>query len=160
MRAGAQAAACEAGQGACEAMVTTTAANAVFAQVLQPSFTIDQVVNPYVYVFYAAFGVSILLTPLMRIVAMHYGIIDRPDNVRKMHSRPIAYLGGIAVFMGWLAGLAVSQFLSLHRSEIGWPTNYPIIKFSIVLGGLVIVVLGLWDDTVGVKPWVKTSRST
>jgi UDP-GlcNAc:undecaprenyl-phosphate GlcNAc-1-phosphate transferase len=91
----------------------------------------------------------------MRIVAMHYGIIDRPDNIRKMHSRPVAYLGGIAVFMGWLAGLAASQFLSLHRSEVGWPTSFPIVKFSIVLGGLLIVILGLWDDTVTVKPRVK-----
>jgi UDP-GlcNAc:undecaprenyl-phosphate GlcNAc-1-phosphate transferase len=136
-------------------MVTTSAATAFVAQVLQPSYTIDQVVQPYVYVFYAAFAVSFLLTPLMRIVAMHYGIIDRPDNVRKMHSVPIAYLGGIAVFVGWLAGLAMSQFLTIHRTEMGWPTSYPIVKFSIVIGALVIVVLGLWDDTVGVSPKVK-----
>jgi UDP-GlcNAc:undecaprenyl-phosphate GlcNAc-1-phosphate transferase len=127
----------------------------LIAQLNSRSYTADEVVNPYVYVFYASFAVAFLLTPLMRIVAMYYGIIDRPDNVRKMHSRPVAYLGGIAVFMGWLAGLTISQFLTLHRSEIGWPTSYPIVKFSIVLGGLVIVILGLWDDTVGVKPWVK-----
>src|SRR5215213_5291612 len=128
---------------------------ALFAQIQFRTFSIDEVVPPYIYVFYAAFVVSFLLTPLMRIVAMHYGIIDRPDNVRKMHSVPIAYLGGIAVFVGWLAGLAISQFLTLHRSEMGWPTTYPIVKFSIVIGGLVIVVLGLWDDTVGVKPKMK-----
>src|SRR5688572_11241085 len=72
-----------------------------------------------------------------------------------MHTVPIAYLGGVAVFLGWLGGLAASQFLGLHRSEVGWPTDYPVIKFSIVIGGLVIVVLGLWDDTVGVRPRVK-----
>src|SRR5215212_2713701 len=127
----------------------------LIAQVSSRSYTADEVVTPYIYVFYAAFAVAFVLTPLMRIVAMHYGIIDRPDNVRKMHSRPVAYLGGIAVFVGWLAGLAVSQFLSLHRSEVGWPTSYPVVKFSIVLGGLVIVILGLWDDTVSIKPWVK-----
>jgi UDP-N-acetylmuramyl pentapeptide phosphotransferase/UDP-N-acetylglucosamine-1-phosphate transferase len=79
--------------------------------------------------------VSFLLTPLMRIVALYYGVIDRPDNVRKMHTVPIAYLGGIAVFVGWLAGLAASQFLSLHRLEVGWPTTVPIVKFSIVIAG-------------------------
>ena len=65
-------------------------------------------------------------------VAMYYGIIDRPDNVRKMHTVPVAYLGGVAVFLGWLAGLAISQFLTLHRIEVGWPTDYPVVKFSIV----------------------------
>jgi UDP-GlcNAc:undecaprenyl-phosphate GlcNAc-1-phosphate transferase len=118
-------------------------------------YTVNEVVTPYIYVFYVAFLVSYLLTPLMRVVAMYYGVIDRPDHARKMHLVPIAYLGGIAVFMGWLAGLAVSQFLSLHRTELGWPTDYPVVKFSIVIGGLVIVVLGLWDDTTGVSPKVK-----
>src|SRR5215213_4756866 len=125
------------------------------AQLPTRVYTIDQVVPPYIYVFYVAFVVSFLLTPLMRVVAMYYGVIDRPDNARKIHTVPIAYLGGVAVFVGWLAGLAASQFLALHRSEVGWPTTFPIVKFSIVIGGLVIVVLGLWDDTIGVKPRVK-----
>jgi UDP-GlcNAc:undecaprenyl-phosphate GlcNAc-1-phosphate transferase len=126
------------------------------AQIPTRVYTVDQVVPPYIYVFYASFVVSFLLTPLMRIVAMHFGVIDRPDNVRKMHTAPVAYLGGVAVFVGWLAGLAASQFLTLHRTDtVGWPTTFPIVKFSIVIGGLVIVVLGLWDDTIGVKPWVK-----
>src|SRR5215213_230715 len=128
---------------------------ALFAQLPTRVYTIDEVVPPYIYVFYVSFVVSLLLTPLMRVVAMYYGVIDRPDNVRKVHKVPIAYLGGLAVFMGWLAGLAVSQFLSLHRSELGWPTGYPVVKFSIVVGGLVIVLLGLWDDTVGVRPRIK-----
>jgi UDP-GlcNAc:undecaprenyl-phosphate GlcNAc-1-phosphate transferase len=127
------------------------------AQLQTRVYTIDQVVPPYIYVFYVSFVVSFLLTPLMRVVATYYGVIDRPDNIRKMHTVPIAYLGGIAVFMGWLAGLAISQFLALHRMEVGWPTTYPVVKFSIVIGGLVIVVLGLWDDTMGVRPWVKIS---
>src|SRR5689334_8573989 len=127
----------------------------LIAQISNRIYTADEVATPYVYVFYTAFAVAFVLTPLMRVVAMHFGIIDRPDNVRKMHSQPVAYLGGIAVFMGWLAGLTASQFLSLHRSEVGWPTGYPIVKFSIVLGGLLIVILGLWDDTVTIKPRVK-----
>lgn len=127
----------------------------MLAQIPTRVFSVDEVVPPYIYVFYAAFIVSFLLTPLMRVVAMYYGIIDRPDNVRKIHTVPIAYLGGVAVFVGWLAGLAMSQFLVLHRYEDGWPTTYPIVKFSIVIGGMIIVVLGLWDDTQGVKPRVK-----
>lgn len=120
-----------------------------------PSYTADEVVSPYMYVFYAAFVVSFLLTPAMRVVALYYGVIDRPDQGRKVHTVPVAYLGGIAVFMGWLAGLTVSQFLVLHRTEPGWPSIYPVVKFSIVLGAMVIVVLGLWDDTHGLRPRVK-----
>lgn len=112
------------------------------------------VLAPYIYVFYAAFVVAFIFTPIMRQVAMHYGIIDQPDGKRKMHSTPVAYLGGIAVFLGWMAGLACSQFLHLHREEPGLP-GHVIISFGIVAGACVIVLLGLWDDTRGVSPWSK-----
>src|SRR4051812_14355319 len=73
-----------------------------------PSFSADEVLSPYVYCFYLAFVMSFAFTPVMRRVATFYNIIDRPDLVRKMHARPVAYLGGIAVFLGWLAGLCMS----------------------------------------------------
>ncbi|HLL88281.1 MAG TPA: MraY family glycosyltransferase, partial [Tepidisphaeraceae bacterium] len=85
----------------------------------------------------------------------YYHVIDEPDRLRKMHSEPVAYLGGVAVFLGWLAGLAISQFLRLHQVPPGWEIGHLVVKFSIVLGALVIVVLGLWDDIRGVRPSVK-----
>ena len=65
-------------------------------------FTADDVLSPYVYVFYAAFIIAYVFTPVMRAVATYYGIIDEPDNLRKMHKSPVAYLGGVAVFLGWV----------------------------------------------------------
>src|SRR5439155_25534529 len=71
------------------------------AQIMLPTYTIDEVLSPYVYVFYVAFFVAFIFTPVMRRVATYFNIIDQPDLVRKMHSRPVAYLGGVAVFLGW-----------------------------------------------------------
>jgi UDP-GlcNAc:undecaprenyl-phosphate GlcNAc-1-phosphate transferase len=118
-------------------------------------FTADEVLSPYIYVFYAAFVVSFILKTIMRSVAMYYGIIDEPDRIRKMHAVPVAYLGGVAVFLGWICGLAVSQFLRLHQVPLGWTTTHLVIKFSIVVGACCIVLLGLWDDILRLKPWVK-----
>jgi UDP-GlcNAc:undecaprenyl-phosphate GlcNAc-1-phosphate transferase len=118
------------------------------------SFTADQVLSPYVYVFIASYLVSFLFTPLMRAIASYFGIIDRPDGVRKMHSVPIAYLGGAAVFLGWLAGLAMSQWVPMHRVEEGLPRNL-VIAFPIVVAACIIVLLGLWDDIFRVTPWAK-----
>src|SRR5689334_19417040 len=135
------------------ALISTLISSIPFALMAQAdarTFTVDSVLAPYVYVFYASFLVAFLFTPAMRAVAIYYGIIDRPDRVRKLHRDPVAYLGGVAVFLGWLSGLAVSTFLDLHRHDPGWNTHHPVIKFSIVLGALVIVFLGLWDDVYGV----------
>src|SRR5438477_12149093 len=107
--------------------------HAILAQTLGRLFSPDEILAPYIYVFYMAFAVSFVFTPLMRVVALNFGIIDAPDRARKMHSVPVAYLGGVAVFLGWLAGLAISQFLRLHSSEPGEPVGL-VVKFSIVVG--------------------------
>src|SRR5687767_4988635 len=126
----------------------------LLAQIPAHAVSADEVLSPYIYVFYAAFIVSFIFTPVMRTVATYYNIIDEPDSIRKMHSTPVAYLGGVAVFLGWIAGLALSQFLSLHRTEPGL-LPYVHVRFSIVVGACVIVLLGLWDDIRRINPWVK-----
>src|SRR3954463_60291 len=126
----------------------------ILAQIPTTVFSVDEVLSPYIYVFYAAFIVAFLFTPIMQSVASYYGIIDEPDNHRKMHSSPVAYLGGVAVFLGWISGLATSQFLNLHRTEPGLLPHLKV-PFSIVVGASVIVVLGLWDDIRRINPWVK-----
>lgn len=116
-------------------------------------FTLDEVLSPYVYVFYAAFIVAFLLTPVMRLIAIYYGMIDRPDQLRKVHSKPVAYLGGVAVFLGWMAGLAMSQFSYMHTYAPGLDRLY--VNFGIVAGATIIVALGLWDDLRKITPRVK-----
>jgi UDP-GlcNAc:undecaprenyl-phosphate GlcNAc-1-phosphate transferase len=113
----------------------------------------DDVLAPYIYVFYAAFITAYLFTPVMRQIALYYGIIDQPDLVRKLHNSPVAYLGGVAVFLGWLAGMAISQFLTVHRLESG--LNHLRIPVPVVLAAGTIVVLGLWDDVRKAPPWLK-----
>lgn len=115
----------------------------------------DDVLANYMDVFYASFLVTFMFTPIMRVIAIYFNIIDQPDRVRKLHSQPVAYLGGVAVFLGWLTGMTISQYLILHRVDPGWPTLHPKVHFSIVLGALIIVTLGLWDDVLKVRPKIK-----
>lgn len=124
------------------------------AQAITPAFSADDVLSPYVYVFYAAFLISFIFTPVMRRVASHYGIIDQPDNLRKMHRTPVAYLGGVAVFLGWISGLAMSQFTQMHRVAPGLD-DHVVIPWSIVVAATMIVLLGLWDDTRHITPTIK-----
>jgi len=114
--------------------------------------SLDSVLAPHIYVFYAAFIVSFVFTPIMGVIAKHFGIMDMPDQNRKMHKAPVAYLGGAAVFLGWLAGLAFSQF---HVGSIDNSAPHLHVKISIVIAGMVVVLLGLWDDTQHLKPRLK-----
>jgi UDP-GlcNAc:undecaprenyl-phosphate GlcNAc-1-phosphate transferase len=115
--------------------------------------TPDEVLSPYIYVFIVAWSVAFVMTPVMQSIAMYYHIIDEPDLVRKLHSSPVAYLGGVAVFLGWLAGLAVTQFLHIHRID---PTLLHLhVPVSVVVSSSMIVILGLFDDIHKTRPWIK-----
>jgi UDP-GlcNAc:undecaprenyl-phosphate/decaprenyl-phosphate GlcNAc-1-phosphate transferase len=127
----------------------------MLSQATTSSVGTDDVLANYTDVFYASFVVSFMFTPIMRMIAIHFNIIDQPDRIRKLHSQPVAYLGGVAVFLGWLTGVTISQYLILHRVDPGWPTLHPKVHFSIVLGALIIVTLGLWDDVLKVRPKIK-----
>src|ERR1044071_4121335 len=96
---------------------------AILGEITMRLFTWDEVLSPYIYVFYVAFAVAFVFTPLMRMVALQFDVVDSPDRVRKMHAMPVAYLGGVAVFLGWIAGVAISQFLRLHSSEGEHPAS-------------------------------------
>src|SRR5436189_288925 len=83
-------------------------------------------------------------TPTLRRVAEYYGVIDNPDLLRKMHSRPVAYLGGVAVFIGWVGGLAISQFLQLHYWDAAWNkmglAHHVVVKPQIIVAAFIIIV--------------------
>jgi UDP-GlcNAc:undecaprenyl-phosphate GlcNAc-1-phosphate transferase len=120
-----------------------------------------EIFHGYMWVFVAAFVVALLITPIMRRLAIANGVVDRPSVARKVHRVPIAYLGGVAVYLGILAGIffAYTQpwhgALTFHptaREVAGLPGGVPL---SVVLGMTVIMLCGLWDDVVGIDPRAK-----
>jgi UDP-GlcNAc:undecaprenyl-phosphate GlcNAc-1-phosphate transferase len=123
-------------------------------QILKDYLTGDQILSPYIYVFYASFLVAFIFTPVMRSVAMYYNVVDKPDLIRKLHSAPVAYLGGVAVFLGWLAGMAMTQMTSTHLMMPGLDDRLRV-PIAIICAALIIVTLGLWDDLRHISPRIK-----
>jgi UDP-GlcNAc:undecaprenyl-phosphate GlcNAc-1-phosphate transferase len=117
----------------------------------------------YIWVVLVSFLVTLAATPLMRILAIKNGIVDRPSDPRKVHRIPVAYLGGMAVFLGILAGIFFS-FLALRFPGLVdfHPTAHivddeflPPVPPSILIGLTVIMLVGLLDDVMGISPRVK-----
>ncbi|GAF73820.1 unnamed protein product, partial [marine sediment metagenome] len=70
----------------------------------QPQHTILEILAPHWWIGALAFGVSLVVTPVVRLVAYRTRLVDRPDDLLKPHGRPVAYLGGVAIYIGLLAG--------------------------------------------------------
>ncbi|MEM1328991.1 MAG: MraY family glycosyltransferase [Planctomycetota bacterium] len=148
-----------------DALSTEQAALAAAAGLQDEPVTRLTIFNGYMFVGVVAFLVTLCATPIVRRLAIANGVVDMPSESRKVHRRPIAYMGGVAVFVGLLAGILYSYFaypieglISFHATEhasieTGYrPSQLPI---SILLGITVIMLVGLLDDIIGVPPWQK-----
>ena len=131
-------------------------AHPVLAQAADGAVGLMDAVSPFMGVFFAAFFVALAATPVMRVLAVRNGIVDWPDLHRKTHALPVAYLGGVAILLGWLAGIAVCWFV--HPVVDGHASS-EVVRFpmSIALGAVVVALTGVFDDVYGISPRVKVS---
>jgi UDP-GlcNAc:undecaprenyl-phosphate/decaprenyl-phosphate GlcNAc-1-phosphate transferase len=53
---------------------------------------------------------ALVLTAVVRTLARHWGVVDRPDGRRKLHGRPVPLLGGVAVYGATVLGLLIVRF--------------------------------------------------
>jgi UDP-GlcNAc:undecaprenyl-phosphate GlcNAc-1-phosphate transferase len=97
--------------------------------------------SAYVWGFAVAFAVTAAVTPTVRRFAIKRGIVDNPGG-RKIHKQAVAYLGGVAIFAGFV--LAVLAFMPLTRQLA-----------ALLLGCLILVTVGVVDDMRGLSPWAK-----
>ncbi len=95
-------------------------------------------------VFLGGLGSSILLTPLIRQWAIRLGLVDRPDNRRKIHGRPIEVAGGFSIFLSLSLVLGVG-FLFQDWYQEPWKIGFAQ-WVGLFLGSLVICLVGIADD--------------
>ena len=101
---------------------------------------------PYLVVFAASAVASFVATPPVRLLSLRLGWIDHPSD-RKVHPRPTPSAGGLAIFLGIAVGLGVSRLFPF-LSRLFETTSDP---DAALVAGLVILVLGVMDDTRGVS---------
>jgi len=90
-------------------------------------------------IFMAALVVSVLATPLVRKFAVRWRLGDKP-NGRKIHPDAIPHLGGVALLLGVLAGIAIAT--DAHSTFL----------LKALPATLLVVLLGLVDDTRNLAP--------
>lgn len=109
----------------------------------------------------SAFGAAVVLTWLVRKAAHWCGILDCPDGVRKLHRAPIPLLGGVGVFGAWILGVTFGAFcISESNRTDGGVNAMPESSLSVsggfgpslFLAAVVVLVTGIMDDAVNLRP--------
>jgi UDP-GlcNAc:undecaprenyl-phosphate GlcNAc-1-phosphate transferase len=98
--------------------------------------------NLFILAFLAMI-ISFIATPLVKKLANKIGAIDVPRGERRVHKKPTPLLGGLAIYIAFVAGFFLKKG-SLSTSEWG-----------ILAGATVIVIGGILDDKYELRPLAK-----
>ncbi len=85
-----------------------------------------------------ALVVAFISTPVVKNIAHRVGAVDVPKDNRRMHNHPIPRMGGLAIFFGFI--LSTLVFVKMNDQLRG-----------MLLGAVIIVVLGIFDDIYSLK---------
>lgn len=96
--------------------------------------------TPYLFLF--ALLISFLSMPFMIILGHKSGIIDLPDNQRKIHSQAIPRTGGIGIFIAFSSTMLLCGHFSGEMK-------------SILIAGTLIFITGVIDDYKGLSSLIR-----
>lgn len=107
--------------------------------------------------FLLAFIVAFMATPYSIKLAKKIGAIDIPKDERRMRSKAIPKLGGVAVIIGFAVSIIYLIFVMNIEGSINlFDENlYSKKIIGMGLGIIIIVVTGIIDDTKTLKPYQK-----
>lgn len=89
-----------------------------------------------------AVAVSMLVIPVAWRLAPRLGLVDMPDDPRKVHTVPIPRVGGWGITLGTLLPIVLVFKLD------------PLV-LSLVIGSLTLFAFGIWDDARTIGHWPK-----
>jgi UDP-GlcNAc:undecaprenyl-phosphate GlcNAc-1-phosphate transferase len=84
---------------------------------------------------------ALAITPLVIKLALKYGLLEQPKAGR-WHERPVALMGGIAIYFSWLLGVGVYGFEKLY---------------GILAGSTLMLAVGWMDDRYEIGPMAKVA---
>jgi len=102
----------------------------------------------YILPFVGALAMAVILTILIKRFAEIRQIVDVPTSERKIHTKPIPLLGGLAVF------IAVLILMIVFRDNLLDGRIQPFFLLAIGLGGLLLMIGGYLDDRFKLKPYL------
>lgn len=89
---------------------------------------------------------TLIVTPLIIRIAVKFKAVDRPNN-RKIHNGSKPTLGGLAIFIGVMAGFLYLQ--PMHEQ-----------MYAIIIGALIMIITGVVDDVFDLRPLYKLFGQT
>lgn len=93
------------------------------------------------------FVICLIITPIVIKFSKKFNLVDIPKDERRVHSKPMPRVGGIAIVISMLLGLGIYYIITRNIPSIALNKKF----LGYLLGGIVIFAMGLIDDIVNLK---------
>jgi UDP-GlcNAc:undecaprenyl-phosphate/decaprenyl-phosphate GlcNAc-1-phosphate transferase len=108
----------------------------------------------YLGIFAVSLLLSFVLTLYVRNVATTRGWVSAPMAERHLHRAPLPRFGGVAIFLAFLLGLTAALLVAWLRPDLSFGSSTHTLV-TIMVPGVLIFLLGLYDDIRTVSPTFK-----
>lgn len=97
-----------------------------------------------IILFISTFITALVFTYFCIIIAKHYNFVDLP-NERKIHKKPVPYLGGVGIYFAFIINLflciKIFPEFSIYSENI----------IGLLIASFIIFIFGLYDDIKGIR---------
>jgi UDP-GlcNAc:undecaprenyl-phosphate GlcNAc-1-phosphate transferase len=107
---------------------------------------------PYILSLCVGFLVSAGILPAVIRIAHRLGLVDEPGG-RRQHPHAVPRLGGVGIFLGFVAGTGCAILAAGKASSLGDPTDFS--WRWLALGMALIFAAGIADDLFQLRPSTK-----
>ena len=125
-----------------------------------------------VLAFFASLIAAIIAVPMFSKIGKTVGLVDLPDNKRKLHTNAIPLIGGVAVFTSTLFAVTFVTWLSINYQALFLKWSSPIDSlifsdfqqlvvsvrpadkwelFGLLIGSTIILAVGVLDDRFAIR---------
>ena len=122
--------------------------------------------------FFASLLTALVAVPVLSKIGKAVGLVDLPDNKRKLHANAIPLIGGIAIFLSTLIAIPAVVWLSLNYQQLflNWDRSLvslivrdfrqPVVSLrpadqsellGLFLGSVIILGVGILDDRFAIR---------
>jgi UDP-GlcNAc:undecaprenyl-phosphate GlcNAc-1-phosphate transferase len=110
-------------------------------------------VKTYFALFLIATFSALIITPLIRRLCERFKLLDVPTDGRRVHTKAIPRLGGVAIFLSVMLALASLLLVSNLLTES--LQYYRPVLFKVLIPSFLVLLLGVYDDLRGANAVVK-----
>lgn len=111
---------------------------------------------PFAILFVGTFVLMLGVVPILSRLAKKWGLVDKPDERRKLHARVVPLIGGVSVFVSVLVMCLLVLYLA-SQGTLDSTITEPLTAVEywqlggLLVAGLLIVGVGVLDDRFGIR---------